>query len=269
MVASSAVSAALATAQSRNELPRQFSKTVVVLPAYNEEADLGRLLKSIDEAMTEAFLPYAVIVVDDGSRDRTSEIVQQYAGKMPLTLTVHEVNQGLGATIRDGVFLAATVASEKDIIITMDADDTHCPGLILRMVRMIREGHDVVIASRYQPGARVFGLSFHRRLLSLGASLLFRIFFPTQGIRDFTSGYRAYRASVLKKALARYGQQFIEADGFQCMVDILLKLRNLEIVFGEVPMLLRYDLKQGQSKMHVSRTIRNTLSLLVKRRLGF
>lgn len=245
MVASP-VSAALARAQRQTKARREIPKAVMVLPAYNEEADLGRLLESIDEAMTEAFLPYAVIVVDDGSRDRTPQIVEHYARKMPLTLAVHEINKGLGATIRDGLVLAATAASERDIIVTMDADETHCPGLILRMVRMIREGHDVVVASRYQPGARVFGLPFHRRLLSFGASLLFRIFFPTQGIRDFTSGYRAYRASVLRKALARYGQQFIEADGFQCMVDILLKLRNLEIVFGEVPMLLRYDQKQGQ-----------------------
>ena len=70
-------------------------------------------------------------------------------------------------------------------------------------------------------------------------------------------------------AVARYGSRFVDTEGFQCMVDILLKLRKLDVIFGEAPMILRYDLKRGASKMRVARTIRQTLSLLAKRRLGF
>ena len=161
------------------------------------------------------------------------------------------------------------MASGNDIVITMDADETHSPGLIPRMVGMVREGHDVVIASRYQPGARVVGLSTPRRLVSYAASWLFRIVFSHPGVRDYTCGFRAYRGSVLAQAASRYGSQFVEAQGFQCMVDILLKLRKLDVIFGEAPMILRYDLKRGASKMRVARTIRQTLTLLVKRRLEF
>jgi dolichol-phosphate mannosyltransferase len=178
------------------------------------------------------------------------------------------VNQGLGATIRDGLLLAVQVAGKNDVVITMDADETQTPALIPRMVGMLREGHEVVIASRYQPGARVFGLSPFRRLLSYAASWVFRILFPIEGVKDFTCGFRAYRASVLSAAVSRYGERFVEADGFQCMVDILLKLRNMDVIFGEAPMILRYDLKRGASKMRVARTIRQTLWLLIKRRLG-
>src|SRR5437016_218592 len=97
------------------------------------------------------------------------------------------------------------------------------------LLQMLREGHDVVIASRYQPGARVIGLSLPRRIASYGASWLFRMLFPTPGLRDYTCGFRAYRGKVLSLAVARYGSRFVDTEGFQCMVDILLKLRKLDV----------------------------------------
>ena len=175
---------------------------------------------------------------------------------------------GLGATIRDGIMAAAEVARPRDIIVTMDADDTHTPGLILRMVRMITEGHDVVIASRYQPGSRVVGVPFLRVLLSYFGSWLFRVMFPTKGVKDFTCGYRAYRAEVIQNASTRYGSKLFNQEGFQCMVDLLLKLRKLNLIFGEVSMILRYDQKEGASKMNVSATIRRTLTLMLRSKLG-
>lgn len=240
----------------------------IVLPAYNEAARIGRLLDGIDEAMREAALGYRVIVVDDGSRDETARIVQEHAARMPITLQRHSVNRGLGTTIRDGLAAAAGAAEARDIIVTMDADDTHTPGLILRMVRLVGEGHDVVIASRYQPGARTVGVPLSRRLLSWAGSRLLCALFPTPGVRDFTCGYRAYRAQVIQEILAQDGARFLAQDGFQCMVDILLTLRRRHVIVGEVPMVLRYDRKEGGTKMRVGRTIIQTLGLALKRRLG-
>jgi dolichol-phosphate mannosyltransferase len=250
--------------QRRSSAP---STVIVVLPAYNEEANIGPLLDRLDESLCEANLPYRVIVVDDGSQDATAEVLAGCAAWSPIEVLRHDSNQGLGATIRDGLLMAASQAEDRDIVVTMDSDETHTPGLILRMVRSVREGYDVVIASRYREGARVFGVPLHRRWLSFGASLLFRCVFPTPGLRDFTCGYRAYRGAVLKKAFSHYGGALVEGSGFQCMVDILLKLRSLGAIFGEVPLVLRYDLKAGKSKMDVGRTITQTLSLLVRRRL--
>ncbi|MFM1919801.1 MAG: hypothetical protein RLZZ303_1435 [Candidatus Hydrogenedentota bacterium] len=240
----------------------------VVLPAFNEAACIARLLQHLDEDLSEAGLPYTVTVVDDGSTDDTAAAVRAFADRMPLTLMRHEVNQGLGATLRDGLVAVAERAAPRDILITMDADDTHTPGLILRMARMIQEGHDVVIASRYQPGSRTVGVPLHRRALSYFGSLLFRVVFPIRGVRDFTCGYRAYRAGVIQDALRQYGDAFLDQDGFQCMVDILLKLRRMNLIFGEVPFILRYDVKEGASKMNVGRTIRRTLTLMFRRKLG-
>ena len=91
--------------------------------------------------------------------------------------------------------------------------------------------------------------------------------FPIKGVRDYTCGFRAYRASLLKKAFSVYGDKFVEYKGFQCMADILLKLSRMDAIMSEVPMILRYDLKGGETKMRVSTTVLNTIKLLFKRRL--
>ena len=241
-------------------------RVLVVLPAYNEEENIGELLSQIQFALEEdSKTEYRVFVVNDGSRDQTADIVQARSATMPIELITHPVNLGLGATIRDGLYAAVQYSSPKDIVITMDADATHNPGLILRLIRMIIEGHDVVIASRFQSGARVIGLVWYRQLLSIVASLIFRITYPIKGVKDYTCGYRAFRADVLKTAMDEYGDRFVDQDGFQCLVDILLKLRRRKLLFGETPLILRYDQNGGMSKMNVSRTIKNTLILIVKR----
>jgi dolichol-phosphate mannosyltransferase len=244
-------------------------KVTVVLPAYNEQDNLVGLLQSISESLSDGHLDFQIIVVNDGSSDRTPEILREQEAILPLTVLAHETNQGLGATIRDGLNYANQISNSKDVIVTMDADETQSPGLILRMVRMIKEGHDIVIASRYQPGARVIGLSLHRRLISYAGSKLMRVVFPIHGVRDYTCGYRAFRGEALSRALSVYGDRFVDQDGFQCMVDILLKMRRMpNLVFGEVPLILRYDLKQGESKMRLFRTARKTLRLLFERKFG-
>ena len=98
--------------------------------------------------------------------------------------------------------------------------------------------------------------------------MLFTLLFPTRGVHDYTSGYRAYRDSVIRAAFAEYGDDFVGETGFSCMADVLLKLRKQGALFGEAPLRLRYDQKGGDSKMRVFRTIWLTLLLLGRHRVG-
>ena len=243
---------------------------VVVLPAYNEADALPPLLHRLHGVSVGHFgSTLSVIVVDDGSTDGTAERASAEAPPgLGLRVVTHAENRGLNEAVRSGLLAALETVREDDIVITMDADDTHAPGLISRMTMLIEEGNDVVVASRYAPGGRVRGVPLSRRLLSRGASLLFRAVYPVRGVRDYTCGYRAYRAGLLKEAFTRWGDQFISEPGFSCMVDILLKLDRLDAVVTEAPLVLRYDRKAGKSKMNVRRTMAQTLSLLVRRRLG-
>jgi dolichol-phosphate mannosyltransferase len=244
------------------------TRVFVVLPAYNEAENLGPLLEEIDLALSEEGLAYTVVLVDDGSADDTLGVARGYQGRLTIEIVEHEQNRGLGETIRDGLRYAAAACGPRDIVIAMDADNTHTPGLIRSMVRLVREGNDVVIASRYQRGAYIRGVPFHRQLLSLGASWIFRLTFPIRGVRDYTCGYRAYRGTLLQEAFQRFGDDFVEQSGFQCMVDILLKLREMDVIFAEAPLILRYDKKAGASKMKVFQTVVGTLRLLAKRRFA-
>ena len=252
----------------QNAIRFRPAKVFLALPAFNEEEALPELLERIGEAFADSGQPYEVIIVDDGSQDDTARIAAQMSFQMPVHLVQHEVNQGLGITLRDGLKEAVDRAGERDIIITMDADNTHPPGLIYRMVRLIHEGCDVVIASRFQPGARVVGVPIERHFLSVGARALFTIMFPTRGVRDYTSGFRAYRAGVVRDAFEEYGDDFIGETGFSCMADVLLKLRRQGCLFGEAPLRLRYDQKGGVSKMKVFNTIWLTLKMLFRQRIG-
>ncbi len=241
---------------------------LIVLPAFNEAEGLPALLRSIRQVMDESRLGYKVVVVDDGSSDATWEVIGRHAAEMPVVPVRHQANRGLAEALRSGLQVALKQADPSDVIVTMDADNTHAPGLVMRMLTLIREGHDVVIASRYVSGARVLGVPFHRRVLSGGASLLMRAVFPIKGVRDYTCGFRAYRASILQAAFARYSERLISQKGFSCMVDILLKLRTLDPIMTEVPLILRYDLKHGMSKMRAARTVVDTLILMAKNLTG-
>lgn len=250
--------------------PQRFrpAKVWMALPAYNEEQSLPELLQNIGAAFANSGIPYEVIVVDDGSKDATSQIASTMSFRMPIHLVQHATNLGLGMTLRDGLREAVDRAQDDDIVVTMDADNTHPPGLIRRMVHLIEEGCDVVIASRFQPGARVVGVPFERHLLSIASRVVFTLMFPTRGVRDYTCGYRAYRVSALREGFDRYGNDFVGEKGFSCMADVLLKLRKMNVLFGEVPLRLRYDQKGGVSKMRVFRTIGLSLALVLRHRFG-
>ena len=171
----------------------------IVLPAYNEEETILPLIMDIKRILGERFNDFEVIVVNDGSTDNTAKIVSELNLHI-LKLVEHNRNKGLSESIKTGLLYALKNFDENDIIVTMDADNTHSPGLIHRMSTFIEEGNDVVIASRYRPGARVIGLTLARKTISFGGNMLLRLLFPTRGVKDYTSGYRAYRAGVLSKA---------------------------------------------------------------------
>ncbi|NCC60186.1 MAG: glycosyltransferase [Verrucomicrobiae bacterium] len=241
---------------------------IVVLPAYNEAENLPAIFKGLNTLMRDTYnLSVHLIVVDDGSTDGTAEVASAQGGDIHVEVLRNAENQGLARTFARGILAAAEKAAEDDIIVCMDADNSHLPGQILRMVRDIQEGRDVVIASRYREGAIVRGVAWHRRILSRGMSFLFRCVFPIPGVRDYSCGYRAYRAELLKKAISNRGEHLFAQEGFACMVAILLRLHKEGAICSEVPLVLRYDQKIGQSKMNVLSTITKTLQVLLKERI--
>jgi dolichol-phosphate mannosyltransferase len=241
---------------------------ILALPAYNEEAALPPLLDAIAAVHGSDLPDLRAIVVDDGSRDRTAGVVRAFAAQRPwLRLVQHERNKGLSQAIQTGFRAALEEAQPGDVIVTLDADNTQPPGTIPAMLRRLDEGCDVVIASRFRPGAKVYGVPPLRRLYSRVMSGLFQVFFPIRGVRDYSCGFRAYREETLRRAQERYGEAFITEQGFACMVEILFQLSALGgVTFGEVPFILHYDYKPTETKMKVGKTISDTLGVAWRHR---
>lgn len=235
----------------------------VGLPAYNEEAAISALFGRFEAVFPGKSLPYRIVLYNDGSTDGTLFSARAWEDRLNVEVIGRPENLGLGAGLRALVSYVARNGGPQDVLVIMDCDDTHPPGLIPSMTAALDAGCDIVIASRYRNGARIEGVTAHRRLLSLGAALLFKALHPCRGVLDYTSGYRGYRVSLLQRALAHYGDNLIREQGFACMVELLLKLNHLGARACEVPIDLRYDLKKGASKMDLGGNTRRLLSNLL------
>jgi len=226
----------------------------VFIPAYNEEGSLPNLLPKIAKILDEQ--PYRVVLVNDGSTDGTQKVLESFGQDMPLDIITHKLNRGLGETERDGFEFIAMNCSADDVIVRVEADDTHEPEYIFSLISKLEEGYDVVNTSRFQPGGGQLGVDGYRGLISRAANLFMQIIFRIPGTRDYSCGFRAYRAQVIQDALRVYGNYFIQLRGlgFTSTLEMIVKLHILGCRFAEVPFVLRYDQKQGGSKMVASIT---------------
>lgn len=240
------------------------NKIILMLPAYNEEKSLPQLLNRIVKTYDNFNIKGEILLINDGSKDRTLEIARDFKSNYKLHIHDIQPNKGLSNAMREGFNKSLTLLSDNDVLIVMDADDSHNPGLIPLMLQKNAEGADIVIASRYREGSRIKGLSKYRKFLSWGAGMLYRTFIHIKGVRDYTCGFRAYNPILLSEAINEYKEKFIEEQGFTGMAEILLKLKKFKPVIVEVPFILRYDRKESESKMNVGSTVKQSLKMIAK-----
>ncbi len=241
----------------------------VIFPAYNEERVIRPTLLALAGAVRGREEGWQAVLVDDGSTDRTvaeaEAAIAEAGGRLPLTVLRHGANRGLGAGLRTGIYWCLDRAGDGDVIVTLDADNTHPPALIPELVRRLDGGYDLAIASRYRQGSSVRGVPGYRRALSDAGRLVFQGLCPIPGVRDYTCCFRAYRVPILRRARLVYGDALCTARGFEAVMDLLLRLRPLGVRVTEMGFALDYGERLGQSKMKVVRTIGKTLGVLGRR----
>jgi dolichol-phosphate mannosyltransferase len=228
----------------------------ILLPAFNEEKSLHPLMEKLEGFLNQTKQDYKIIACNDGSSDKTIDMLREYARKIPMEIIEHSINRGLGESSRDLFEKAVEIGNAGDVIIRMDCDDTHESKYIPDILRKLEQGYDVVVASRFEKGGGQMGVNGYRAFISRGANLFMKIFFPIQGLKEYSCGYRGYRYSKIKEAIDFYGNNFIQLKGlgFTCTLEKLVKLKLIGARFGEIPFLHRYDQKQSESKMVTSIT---------------
>lgn len=237
----------------------------ILLPAYNEEKSIDTFFSSIRSALETTGREYKIIVCNDGSSDKTMERLDYFSQTMPILTISHEYNRGLGETMRDLFEKTVSLCDDTDVIVRMDCDNTHKPEYIESLINKLDEGYDMVIASRFVKGGGQKGLNLYRKTLSCCATLFMKTFFPVRGLKEYTCGFRAYRASIIKQAIDFYQNSFIQLKGlgFTCTLEKIIKLKMLNARITEVPFVLEYGQKLSESKMVSSVTTLGYFTMVI------
>ena len=235
---------------------------VFVIPAYNEEANVPRLLADL-EARPDLWSGGGyVILVDDGSTDDTVEVARARDGDLPVQVLEAERNQGPGKAFDRGFRRALTFAADDELIVTLESDTTSDLDAVEAMLATARSGADVVLASHHA-GGELVNVTAHRRFLSRAAAYAIR---RTSGLdaKTVSSFFRVYRAGALKAAYRRHGDGFIREPGFACKAEILIKLDRMGARIAEVPVALDWSRREGESKLRVLPTMGGYARLMMR-----
>lgn len=210
----------------------------IVIPAYQEAANLPTLIEGIRSALPQAL----VIVIDDASGDGTPELLRGLPGfGSSLMLLERPRKSGFASALCEGYCHA--IASGARHVVQMDADLSHDPADLPRLIEPLHHGHDMAVGSRYCPGGGIRDWSPWRRALSRAAGCYVR-WWTGLPLHDPTAGFRAFRAQALAMAL----ESPKRCDGYAFQVEMAHALWARGCRMTEVPVVF-HERREGRSKL--------------------
>ncbi|MBQ6772477.1 MAG: glycosyltransferase [Synergistaceae bacterium] len=248
-----------------------MNKLFAMLPCFNEELNISALIDSWitqRDSLSSKGYELQVCPIDDCSTDNTKAVIIQKQEQYPETVCpiFHKVNKSLGGGVNSSIAYFLEHGTNEDLMCLMDGDNSHDPKYVHSMLEKLKDGVECVIASRYQQGSKIFGVPFHRRLMSDMARIYYTIILGVPNVRDYTCGYRLYKYNAVKRLSEKFGEPIIQEKSFACMMEFLYKLYLSGTKFAETGFELRYDKKLGDSKMNVTSTARKSLSAALRLR---
>jgi dolichol-phosphate mannosyltransferase len=217
-------------------------RTLIVIPTYNERECLPEIVRAVRAAVPEATL----LMVDDGSPDGTGALADELAAADAHVTVMHRTAKaGLGAAYLAAFQKVLAEPAERgwDRIVQMDADFSHEPKDVPRLLAALDEGADLAIGSRYVAGGGTENWGLGRRILSRGGGLYARSVLGV-GVQDLTAGFKAWKATTLRGI--DLGAVSARGYGFQIEMTFRTLRNNFRVV--EVPIHF-VDRRVGQSKM--------------------
>jgi dolichol-phosphate mannosyltransferase len=213
-------------------------RVLVITPTFNERDNLPRFV----EALHAAAPSVDVLVVDDASPDGTGDVADTIAARDPRVRVLHRAGKlGLGTAYVEGFQRA--LDEGYDVVLEMDADLSHDPIYVPRLLEEIEKGADLVLGSRNVPGGGVLGWGPGRHILSKGGSLYARTILgvPT---RDLTTGFKA----ISRRALLAIDPARVRSNGYSFQIETTYRALRAGLVVVEVPIVF-VDRRAGHSKM--------------------
>merc|ERR1712098_46732 len=225
--------------------PAKKNKYSVILPTYNERQNLPILIQMLHDVFTKEKLDWEAIIVDDASPDGTLERAKQLQkafGSSHIVLKPRAGKLGLGTAYVHGLQFAT-----GNFVIIMDADFSHHPKFISRMIAKQKElptngGYDIVTGTRYAGDGGVFGWDLKRKLVSRGANL-FADTVLRPGVSDLTGSFRLYKRAVLQKVI-----ESTESKGYTFQMEMMVRAKAMGCTVAEVPISF-VDRVYGESKL--------------------
>ena len=214
----------------------------VILPTYNERETLPVAIERVLAVSDEHGLDLSILVVDDASPDGTGEIADGLAAADARVSVLHRAGkEGLGPAYFAGFRHA--MANGAELLFEMDADLSHDPAYLPGMIRLIEDGADLVLGSRYVPGGGVVNWTLSRRVISRGGCLYAQTILGLP-YRDLTGGFKCFR----RKVLEAIDLDAIGASGYGFQVEMTYRAHRLGFVIREMPFIF-VDRTVGTSKM--------------------
>ncbi len=236
----------------------QNSQSVaVLLPTYCEAENIENVIRELQKSQ----LNLKIAVIDDSSPDGTADIVRSLQEEYDnILLLVRPAKLGLGTAITDGFRTALSLEDIPDYVVTMDADYSHSPGDIPRLIRAAKGGYGLVIGSRYCEGGRIVGWHCVRWLISRIANLIASTIIGTK-IHDCTSGLRCYSKHYVKTVLPN-----LHSQTYEIQIETVKQawLRGFHV--KEIPITFE-NRKRGKSKL-TRAEFQGFLSYIIKCKTG-
>lgn len=214
-------------------------RVAIILPTYCEAENIADIIQSIENLQLNS----TILVIDDSSPDETQSIVKKLKEEYNnILLMKRPQKMGLGTAITDGFRYLLSLPEPPNYIITMDADFSHAPQDIPRLMALTEDGSDIVIGSRYCTKGEVKGWNATRILISRIANKITGRIIRLK-LNDFTSGFRCYSKEYLTKALPQ-----LHCETYEIQIETLRQAKLQQSKIGELPIVFE-NRKKGKSKL--------------------
>lgn len=227
-------------------------KLSIVIPAYNEEKNIGNTLQELQKILQKEEVPYEIIAVNDNSRDKTPDVIKSFMEKDERIKTVNRTPPGgFGRAIRSGL---EVVTGEVVIIYMADMSDD--PKDLIKYYRKIQEGYDCVFGTRFSKHSEVVQYPIIKLIVNRIVNKMVQIMFWTK-YNDLTNAFKAYRTHVIKECGP------FEASHFNITIEMSLSALIRKYAITQIP-INWYGRTWGASNLHLGQMGRRYLSILLK-----